>query len=90
MFHVTSIKQQLTHNLFFESSINKARNKNTSANQWNTNKEKGMRLTIDNQLRRDTEHSDSSTSTFQRDYEKRMKMKDDRRLYDLLYPRLTF
>ena len=54
------------------------------------NKEKGMRLTIDNQLRRDTEHSDSSTSTFQRDYEKRMKLKDDRRLYDLLYPRLTY
>ena len=48
------------------------------------NKDRPKRFTIDKQLRRDTGSSNSSTSSFTRDYNKRMKLKDELRLYALL------
>lgn len=47
-------------------------------------KDRPKRFTIDKQLRRDTGSSNSSTSSFTRDYNRRMKLKDELRLLDLL------
>ena len=76
-----SVKQYLLNDITFIAIYFIADKKNKKHNKGRLNKEKPKRFNIDKQLRRDTE---SSTSSYTRDYEKKMQMKDERRLYDLL------